>query len=336
MKKIKINLNNNKFPYMKHLKKIQLWEKMANSAYKTIMASIILEINNVLKSEKLVKSDGWSENVNIIKLPLSGKISNIIDKHLEALKWVLVGKQAGSLAVKSAKMIGIYDKVTPGLLISTYMDSLDTDRLYFEGVFLKKPDQINTLLISRTVDYITDAAMRYMEQLIPQIRNSLLYAIENVQESLNYTKLSDSVSGKERITPYAAKYKLRQELQSAAKKSQNRWNFGVKSEIGKASAVGSHQAMIEVFGQESEDIKIIWVMLEQETTCNFCRHASKNPDGSFKTYKLKDFKPSGYNYSRKRKDWELTIPPVHPNCNCRLIYVPPGFTVTDQGELIKL
>jgi hypothetical protein len=62
--------------------------------------------------------------------------------------------------------------------------------------------------------------------------------------------------------------------------------------------------------------------------------ASKKADGSFKKYKIGDFKASGYNFRRKKSEWELCIPPFHHNCRCMLQYVPRGFTVDNQGNFI--
>jgi hypothetical protein len=68
--------------------------------------------------------------------------------------------------------------------------------------------------------------------------------------------------------------------------------------------------------------------------CEWCYNASKKEDGSFKKYKMKDFKPSGYNFNRKKSEWELCIPGFHYRCRCTLIYVPRGFDVDKQGNFI--
>ena len=334
MKKIKkINTDSTRFPYNRHYKKTKIWEKMASSSYKIIISQLILELTKKLRAERLIKSKGWSGDANIIKVPIFGNINKVIDKHLNALKWVLLGKNAGADAIKSAKLTGIYNKITPGVLISTYLDSIDTDMEFFKSIYGYDVKGIPSQLANTTIDYITQSAQRYMEQLIPEIKNSLLYAIENIQESLNYKNLASMIEdnqGRE----FATKTVLRKELQNASKKGFNKWNFGVKTEMGKSSAIGSHQAMVEIFGKEDDSMRVIWLMVESEKNCKFCINASKNPDGSFKYYKLSDFKPVGYNYSKKQKDWELTIPPVHPHCACRLVYVPPGFTVTKDGTII--
>ena len=341
MKVKKINLNSNRLPYRSHIKKLMLWRKNSKSVYFVVMASLIKELEVILKQEKLTKSSGWSGPSNIIKIDLGGKISDVIDKYLKTLKWILIGKEAGPDSVKMAKLLGVYDKASPGILISAYLDSLDADREYYSGIHLDNPDKIDKNLLSDSIENIVNHTNRMTEQMIPEIKNSIIYAIENIQESLNYKNLAiaqgiDPDSKYDaKLNPYAAKYALKKELRDAAIKSGKKWDLRSSIELGKASAVGSHQALIEVFGGDSNDaIKVIWKVMESENNCKFCYNASKNPDGTFKFYSMKDFRPSGYNYNKKQADWELTIPPIHPNCYCRLIYVPKGFTVTNDGEII--
>jgi hypothetical protein len=52
-------------------------------------------------------------------------------------------------------------------------------------------------------------------------------------------------------------------------------------------------------------------------------------------FTVSELEGNGVNVGRSREDWLPTIFPVHPNCRCDTISVPPDFEVTEDGRLRK-
>ena len=50
-------------------------------------------------------------------------------------------------------------------------------------------------------------------------------------------------------------------------------------------------------------------------------------------FKVVDLIGNGVNVGRDRSEWRATVWPMHPNCRCDTITVPPGFIVTREGAL---
>ena len=125
------------------------------------------------------------------------------------------------------------------------------------------------------------------------------------------------------------------ELNRTSENFENKWNLAVGADLALASAAGTHQALLEIYGSDNDKVRVAWIEMEDEKVCSWCRNASKNTDGSHKLYKMTDFMPSGFNYGRKKSDWKLSITPAHPRCRCNLVYVPPGFKVDPSGGILK-
>ena len=49
---------------------------------------------------------------------------------------------------------------------------------------------------------------------------------------------------------------------------------------------------------------------------------------------LDEMTANGSNYGLKQAEWKATIGPVHPNCHCVLVHVPPGFGFDDKGNMV--
>jgi hypothetical protein len=66
--------------------------------------------------------------------------------------------------------------------------------------------------------------------------------------------------------------------------------------------------------------------------CKHCRVAYLTESGVPKIFRLSDLSDS--NYGKKVSDWEPTIGPLHPWCQCQLHYVPKGydFVIDKDGK----
>lgn len=340
---MKINLKSDRSFTRRHVRFMRLLVRQNQAAYKLVMKNMIDEINTHLAKEKLAKSEGWTGDVAKISLNVDDLSKNVISKYMMALKWILLGDYAGKDAKKAAKKLDFIDKVVPGTIQASYLHSLDSNREYFKQLTGDNAE-IPKYLIEGSLEQIAQRASMYIDQLAIQIENGIISALDDIVNNFNNNNLNkvhkgvlsgeeeESLNNIKRTLPKTA---IDKELKRVVGKFENNWKSAADTEVGLASSAATHQAMYEIFGQRDDRLKVIILTAKNERVCDFCRTKSENPDGTFKIYSLSDFKPSGYNIGRKRKDWDLCIPKFHINCFCQLIYVPQGFTVNSNGELIK-
>jgi hypothetical protein len=345
----------------KHVKLLMASERQALIAYRFAMNKLMADLRKLFKKNKLAKSDdtpkdglesGWTGEVPQLEVDLSALASKTINKYLDGLRWVLMGDFAGKEASKAAESIGLKGRVTPGIIQAAYLHSLDAHSQHYEAVTGDSSPEMPEDLLRASMDQINKRVQRFVEQNLSQLKLDLSEAVNRSVAEHNFkmlnsahkeahellsevgsvdaaTEAGDAVNEMLRIKDVLA------EVSAATNKFENKWDMAVKGDLAIASAAGTHQAMLEIHGRDNKDVRIIWMMLEDERVCSFCSSASRKPDGSFKYYKVSDFEPSGYNYGKKKTDWKLCIPPAHPRCRCALVYVPKGFSVDDNGSLIS-
>lgn len=358
MKKSKKIINYNELPHNKHIKFLIKLEKQAEIAFDFVLDKIINDIKSLLKEEKLSKSDdklqpGWSIEIPKIELDLAKTVNKISEKYLIALKWILLGDLAGKKATDAAKEIGLTKVMIPGILASSYLQSLDTQRKYYNDLFGKKPEDIHKELIKESINKIKEKSNRTFDPILANIKSVIAETVNRVIADHHLQNISkvhknamDDIHAKgsesalneaiDNIDERINKKTLAKELSKTSESLKNSWNRNVCTELAGTSAIGSHQAMIDIFHRENSDIKIAWITSEDERTCKWCNDISKNATGNWKYYKISDFKPTGWNFGRKKSEWQLTITPGHYNCRCFLVYIPPGYILDQGGNLIKV
>lgn len=68
--------------------------------------------------------------------------------------------------------------------------------------------------------------------------------------------------------------------------------------------------------------------------CDQCRSLYYGADGAPIIFRLTDVEANGTNYKKKKADWLPVMPPMHPNCMCTLVTVPPGWGYNAAGQLV--
>lgn len=332
MKK-RLNLNRRNLPQRKLSKFLTRLDRHSLSIYRHVMKSLMRDLLKTMQKDKLAKSlgSGWTGEVPKIEINLSGKISTIIEEYMSAIRWALIGDHAGKDAKKAAKKIGLDKQVVPGILQSAYLKSIDSQIQFYEELFEKNASKIPDYLIKDSIERISDRFTRYMDGFVPQIKNALISAVEGVKNDLDnsnlnqahkyahkvlseYDKEKDMPSLKEKFEDTMSAHKIRKELNKVTEKFEPNWERASKTEISLSSSVGVHQVMLETYGSEDDDVDVVFIVTEDERSCQWCNFVANHKDGTPKVYKLKDIKPSGYNIGRKRKDWKPSVAPMHPNC----------------------
>jgi hypothetical protein len=338
---MQLNIKNDRSFARKHVRQLKLLEKQGISAYSIVMKSMVEEIKKYLVKEKLSKSEkiGWTGDVASVSINLDEISRKVITRHLDALRWVLIGDAAGKDARKFAKELGLTEKFIPGIIQSSYLSSLDIHREYFlflTGIEADIPNE----LIGHSMEHIVSRTDRYIKQSIVQIENNILNALNKIADNFNFGNIArthtnvveDGYVKNDRV--YIPKTMIDKELKDVVKNYRSNWDRTVITEVGLSSSTATHQAMYEIFGAEDDEVQVVVLTSKDERLCKFCNGIANNPDGTFKFYRISDFKPAGYNLGKTRLQWEMCIPGFHINCRCMLIYVPKGFTVDSSGNLI--
>lgn len=74
--------------------------------------------------------------------------------------------------------------------------------------------------------------------------------------------------------------------------------------------------------------------IPQPDACKHCRRLHLGSDGQPIIFKLSELEKNGTNVGRKANDWVSVIGPIHPHCQCQLIYIPKGWGFNAEGELV--
>lgn len=334
-----------KLPHQEHADFLDDLEIMAEEAYDFVIKKMMADLLKILKYKKLAKSDdlkrGWTRKVPKIEVNFDDVLDRTLSRYLDAMKYVLLGNAAGPKARGAAKAIGLDKRVIPGILQSAYLDSIDTHREHTKKLTGEDAKTIPKDLVRGSMDQITKRTSKFADESLLRLRNRIVSAIELEAAELNDTNVAQvqehSGTLKEaakNITDKLDVAKVAESVEQATKDYKTRWNQMVNADLSLASAVGTHQAVAEIYGADDDDVRVAWIAMRDEKTCEFCKKASRHPDGSFKLYKLSDFKPAGYNYGKKKQDWKLCIPPFHPNCRCNLVYIPKGFVILNNGDVV--
>jgi len=323
-------IKSNELAQYRHALFLKKVSEQSSMAYKIIIDSIIKKIKKNLRAEKLAKSDeldeGWTEWVPSVEIDLNDVIGKVIDRQFQALRWILLGDYAGKEARDIAKELGLVGKVVPGIIPAAYLQSIDAQREHFQDTIGEDPAELSRQIVKASLDKIVTRSEGFIGQSINQIKLNLMEVVDKLATEnniKNQTKAmkaahNDPSTGLKEISEDLSAMlnvkKIESELREVTDKMQNKVETLVDSETGYASAAGSHQTLVEVYGAKDDNIKCAWIMMEDEKTCSWCHDASKNPDGSYKIYSLKDVKPAGYNYGKKKSEWKITAGKSHPRC----------------------
>lgn len=344
-----------KMAQYRHVKFLIASEKQAVTAYNYVSLKLVSAIKKALTKEKLAKSDdelkrGWTGEIPKIEVDLDDLLGPVIDKHMDAIRWALLGNYAGKDAEKAAEEVGLKDKVTPGAIPSAYIQSLDSHQSHYKDLFDAKPQELPKPLIKESLSEIIKRAKRFIDQTLLEYKNKIISVVDSTINEVNFENINSAMEEAQNILPEVGSEQAVQEvgesIDSKIKKQdlvknlehivegfETKFENAVRTNTSLASAIGTHQSMLEVYGRDNDELRLVNIEMEDERVCNFCHKISKNPDGSWRYYKLSDLQPSGYNFFRKRDQWKISVAPQHFRCRCQTVYVPAGFEIDPNGSI---
>jgi hypothetical protein len=122
-----------------------------------------------------------------------------------------------------------------------------------------------------------------------------------------------------------------------------RWRMVARTELHRAKVAGNAQAIVNKIGIYSNgdgpDSRVS--VIPASAACGDCRDHYVGPDGNPIIFLLRDLMSAGSNgdagvvHTKKQGlhvHWKTTLPPLHPNCGCNLVFIPQGYD-WDNGKL---
>jgi hypothetical protein len=364
MKKRSIQKSNIFARIMQHVRNTKDRELAARHAYDLIVDKMIENVINILKSERVFKSDDDENLKNIPKRPeiqidVWKMINDSIDKHLQALKYVMLGQAAGKDVVDIVESLRLKTKLPKGAIVQTYLDATDTHRGHFSDVTGNKASPIDDKWRLNALEVMRDRAGRYVDQTIEDLRNRTMASLqtsieEYMSEShkhmksrlLDQLKKEGLTTAEKRAIVKSSLSKMvergtslqqaKQAMKDATQSYETNWERIVRTEFAMASNVAAATTIHESAGKYETDPIVIILDKMDDRESEECESWSHHQDGDWKYYRLSSLKPAGYNLGKKKSMWLNSIPPRHISCRCVLIYVPSGFKVDSHGSLVAL
>ncbi len=311
--------------------------------------STLLEFEQLAKGEDRL-SRRWTTKVPQTSIKISSGVEKILDRYTKALRYLLLGKAAGRGAKAEAeKLLG--EKLTPGVIFGTYLQSADTQRDYYKLLFGEEAPPLPQSMLKDSFDLIQAKATRQVDWALNDYKTRILDAVDNVvaqqrQDSLlavnerahelkgETTKTEALEEALGRAKTVIDSGKMIAGVSEAADKAREGFERTVKTSLGSVSAIGAHQTMVELFGAHSPDMKAALINVRDGRCCDFCEKLARNDDGSFRIYDLSQFAPAGSNFYKPKRAWILCVPGLHLNCRCAMVYVPEGFRLDNTGRLL--
>ena len=345
----KRKLTKSDLPHLTHSKLIDAYTAISLKIFQEMQSSILKDIKSLLKSDKLIKSDklknNWTGDIPKLQNNLEDKVAKTIEKYLKALRYFMLGDYAGKEAKEAAESLGLISKIKPGTAYGVYLQAVDTQRDYFKQIYDIDPPNISKEILKETFDVIQRKTDRIVTESIEKYKNKLIDAVDLAVQQKNIENLGivheeahDLLSEDKdpsKAVKQAEKYidikAFEKNVSNINEKASTDWETNSDSIYSMSSSVGTHQAVVEIFGQSDDSLKAVLLNMQDEKCCDSCEKFARMPDGSLKLHKLDDFKPAGYNYGKKKADWHLCICPIHPRCRCSIIYVPAGAKVDRSG-----
>lgn len=321
--------------------------------------------NDILK--KLLSSRskrGFSGEIPRVELDLSFT-KTIMDKYLAGIKWILMGKSAGKDVEKIVEELGLKNRIPTGIVFGTFLNSIDVQRQFYEDLNGVIAPKINNNTLKYALDFVNQHSGNWCDKFVLEHRTKMLQAIQDQIAEFNNANVNNvhqayhslleqrdlttnqikTIEEKQELIKQAVKdtvekkmslVQMKQHLKDTTHQYSTDWDRLVSTEVGMANGAGTHAAIMEIFGSDEDDLLVANVNVTDHRCCDTCQEWSRHDDGSLKLYRFKDIKPVGYNIGKKRKDWYLTPAQSHPNCRCTLVHIPSGFTVDNDGHLVKL
>lgn len=369
MKKKTIKIIKAILPLIQHSNFLDAQERAGEEAFDTVVNKMIDACAIALKTEKLAKSDNpndkktklpttWTKEVPNFHIDITKIIEPIIEKHLKALKFALLGTAAGEDAINAVKELGLYRLIPKGIIVQSFAHSIDSQKEYLSNLLKVNNPRMNKDWVDLTVKFIEDKSGRFVDKTLYDLKAKALASIDQLMLDKNLQNAAEvarqtheileqkqNIERKRDAVKEAVKdlsehrislTQVKQSLRDSFKDSVNNWNTVVGTETSMASGVAATQSIIDIASKHDREPIVCMVDMNDSRVSKECHAWSRDTNNNLKYFRLSSLKPPGYNLGLKKKDWKNSINPRHFGCRCMLTYVPKGYKLDNYGSLVKL
>lgn len=197
----------------------------------------------------------------------------------------------------------------------------------------------------------------HIKSLAEDITNGVFLELQKAQNAAVSEASIQQIVKDEVALGVIEKKHYKQVASSIAEKTKTthkkRWESITRTELHSAKIQGTVQAIInkvDVY-EHSDGPDSLVSVIPHPGTCLDCADHYLDDTGTPLVFKLSDLIAAGSNADpgvvhTKEKGihthWKTTLPPMHPNCRCELVYIPPGYswvsgklTMTDPNAFKK-
>jgi len=156
---------------------------------------------------------------------------------------------------------------------------------------------------------------------------------EDIEEEADIIQREDRVGViRDKVTEALATHRdsgaLASELARTTGMYSHDWHRIAKTEIQGAYNEGVILDAIEGYGAEARIARIT-----ETNACKHCLRLFRNSDGTPVLFPIQQLLSNGTNVGKTATSWVPTVWPVHPNCRCDTLTVPPDASVSIDGVL---
>jgi len=156
---------------------------------------------------------------------------------------------------------------------------------------------------------------------------------EEIEEEADAEKRQEHLSLiREKVAEALATHRdyqeLAQELARATGLYAHNWERIARTELQGAYNEGVFLEAVEDWGKDTHIARVT-----ESGACPYCRKLLRDKDGLPKIFPAQELINNGTNVGKKKADWLATVWPIHPNCRCDIMAVPPGMAVDSDGVL---
>lgn len=122
--------------------------------------------------------------------------------------------------------------------------------------------------------------------------------------------------------------KLAQTLNRLTGEYGRNWKRIVETEFQALANESTAKEALKWYGEDAEVARV-----PESAACKYCKKLFLKGDGAPKIFKVRELLGNGVNVGRKPAQWLATLWPIHPQCRCLTMVVPPHCTVNVRGYL---
>ena len=125
--------------------------------------------------------------------------------------------------------------------------------------------------------------------------------------------------------------KLANELAKKSKDYARNWDRIANTELQGAYNDGVILDGYRIYGDDTRVARV-----PEDGACPDCLRLLLDKNGNPRVFTVDEMESNGTNVGRKRNNWLPTSWPIHPNCRCDTVIVPPGLRILADGRLRPL